>query len=72
MFLDLHGHSAKRNVFLYGVDGVCSLQSKVYAKLLAKQTDMFRYYSCSFKLAKDKRTTARACFMPYFSFSYTI
>jgi hypothetical protein len=33
---------------------------------------MFRYYACSFKLTKDKRTTARGCFMPDFKFCYTI
>lgn len=72
MFVDLHGHSAKRNVFMYGMDSVGSLQSRILPKLLSKQTEMFRYYACSFKLSKDKRTTARGCFMPFFKICYTV
>ncbi len=33
---------------------------------------MFRYYSCSFKLTRDKLTTARAYFIPFFKFCYTV
>lgn len=36
MFVDIHGHSAKRNVFMYGVDMVGSLQSRILPKLLSK------------------------------------
>lgn len=72
MFLDLHGHSGKKNVFLYGFDNIGSLQARVFPKILSKKTDMFRYYACNFKLTREKKTTARACFMPYFKICFTI
>lgn len=35
---------------------------------------MFRYYSCSFKISEDKKTTARAIFLKNISipFSFTV
>jgi cytosolic carboxypeptidase protein 2/3 len=33
---------------------------RVFPKLLASHTNIFRYYSCSYTIPSDKRSTARA------------
>ena len=33
---------------------------RVFPKLLANVTNIFRYFSCSYRIANDKKTTARA------------
>ena len=63
-FFDLHGHSARRNVFIYGPQVKCSddqsIRAKSYAYMLGKKTNMFKYGYCLWRLSKCKRTTARA------------
>ena len=62
--MDLHGHSVKKNAFAYGPEypifDINYYKSKIYPKMLSKNTEMFRYYSCSFKITQEKRNTARA------------
>ena len=54
-FIDLHGHSLKKNVFLYGPDySIYSsnyIKCRMLAKLLNDKTDMFRYYGCIFRIS---------------------
>ena len=62
-FIDMHGHSRKKNVFIYGPyyplhDGRF-LQMRVLPQLLADKTQMFRYFSCKFRIEKEKRRAAR-------------
>jgi murein tripeptide amidase MpaA len=55
LYLDLHGHSIKKNVFMYGPD--YALQDSNYEvcrelpKILGGLTPYFRYYSCSFRIS---------------------
>jgi hypothetical protein len=64
MFLDLHGHSVKKNVFIYGPEYPISDNSyyecRELPRLLSNITSMFRFYSCIFKISFCKDTTARA------------
>lgn len=64
VYVDLHGHSTKKNVFIYGPDYKLSESEYILCRLLPKQisklTEMFRYYSCIFKISKGKEKTARA------------
>ena len=78
MFLDFHGHSVKKNVFMYGPEFPIIqrqyYECRVFPKLLGNATSMFRYYSCSFKISESKRKTARAVFLRklMIPFSYTV
>lgn len=67
MFLDLHGHSTKKNVFVYGPEFPIVqkyyYECRIFPKLLANHTQMFRYYSCSFRISECKVKTARAVFL---------
>ena len=63
-FIDFHGHSSKKNVFIYGPDYKLEdrnyLMCRFFPKLISKQTEAFRYYSCLFKISNCKVTTGRA------------
>lgn len=63
-FCDLHGHSRKKNVFVYGCDTKKrpNPRARVFAKLFSLQQTAKRYISlpdCSFKISKSKEKTAR-------------
>lgn len=63
-FCDIHGHSRKKNVFMYGCDTKKrpNPQARAFAKLFSTQHTAKSYISfadCSFKVSKSKETTAR-------------
>lgn len=64
IFLDLHGHSVKKNVFAYGPEypifDINYFKCRLMPKLLSTSTEMFRYYACIFKITAQKRNTARS------------
>lgn len=64
LFIDMHGHSVKKNVFMYGPDypvyDLKYFRCRLLPKILADKSDMFRFYSCIFKISYGKRYTARA------------
>ncbi|CAD8189790.1 unnamed protein product [Paramecium pentaurelia] len=71
-FIDIHGHSAKKNAFLYGPEFQlwnCNYyKSRLFAKILSLKTQIFRYYSCLFRINKCKINTARAVFCEKYEF----
>ena len=54
-FIDMHGHSVKKNVFIYGPDYSIwdpnYLKCRILPKLLDEKTSMFRYYGCIFRVS---------------------
>lgn len=63
-FCDIHGHSRKKNVFMYGCDTKKrpNPRARTFAKVYAAQETAKSYISfpdCSFKVSRDKETTAR-------------
>ena len=62
-FIDMHGHSRKKNVFIYGPQFPLSsdkyYRTRIIPKLLSEETSKFRYHSCQFKYEHAKRKTAR-------------
>jgi hypothetical protein len=67
MYLDFHGHSTKKNVFIYGTEYILS---RLLPKQISRLSHMFRYYSCSFKISKGKEKTARASLLREFRIPY--
>lgn len=63
IFLDFHGHSTKKNIFVYGPDyPLCNLDHitcRLLPKYIEKHSPSFKYQSCSFRLEKYKKKTAR-------------
>ena len=62
-FIDIHGHSRKKCVFMYGphypLHSERYLKSKVLPKILDEKSEMFRFFSCKFRIEKSKLRTAR-------------
>ena len=60
LICDLHGHSRKHNIFMYG----CNISGKpestrIYPYLLSKISDFFSFKSCCFSVQKSKESTMR-------------
>ena len=78
IYLDFHGHSAKKNAFMYGpnypIDHKHYLTSRILPKLVSKEAPPFRYYSCIFKISTCKINTSRAVMLrdANVSFAFTI
>lgn len=62
-FIDLHGHSRKKNVFSYGpeypIHNLNYIKSRILPKIISDKTDMFRFFSSEFKVEPSKEKTAR-------------
>mmetsp|Transcript_14274 Transcript_14274/g.23959 ORF Transcript_14274/g.23959 Transcript_14274/m.23959 type:complete len:732 (+) Transcript_14274:275-2470(+) len=72
--IDLHGHSKKMNVFMYGCASP-TLEERILPRLLwDKGLNFFQYSSCSFNIGKNKEGTARVALWKELDvlYSYTI
>ncbi|XP_076252419.1 cytosolic carboxypeptidase 2-like isoform X2 [Rhynchophorus ferrugineus] len=64
LYCDLHAHSRKHNIFIYGCEnrrgGDRRLQEQVFPLMLHKNTaDKFSFESCKFRIQKAKEGTGR-------------
>ena len=60
MYCDLHGHSRKQNVFMYGCNNKQKPEEcRVFPMILSKLNDIFHFGSCRFGVQKSKESTAR-------------
>uniref|UniRef100_K1QKD8 Cytosolic carboxypeptidase 2 n=1 Tax=Magallana gigas TaxID=29159 RepID=K1QKD8_MAGGI len=64
VYCDLHGHSRKQNVFIYGCENRHNpekrLKERVFPLMLNKNApDKFKFESCKFKVQKSKEGTGR-------------
>eukprot|EP00818_Percolomonas_sp_WS_P003439 CAMPEP_0117437742 /NCGR_PEP_ID=MMETSP0759-20121206/1687_1 /TAXON_ID=63605 /ORGANISM="Percolomonas cosmopolitus, Strain WS" /LENGTH=840 /DNA_ID=CAMNT_0005229397 /DNA_START=1 /DNA_END=2523 /DNA_ORIENTATION=+ len=66
LYCDFHGHSRKKNIFMYGCcktkkGGTLQsrLQTRVFPRILWKISQNFSYNDCSFNVQKSKESTAR-------------
>lgn len=75
MYVDFHGHSRKKNVFMYGCfGGHNEYQShrtnsliRMVPYMLSQRSRIFSYKDCRFENKKDKETTSRMVFFKEFS-----
>ena len=62
-FIDMHGHSRKKNVFMYGpqypIHDTRYFKMRILPKIMSEQNEMFRFFSCKFRIQKGKEKTAR-------------
>lgn len=78
MFLDFHGHSRRKNTFMYGpVYTICEAnyyKCRILPRLIEKQCSQFRFHSCSFTIDEVKKQTARAMMFKQIGvhYSYTV
>lgn len=66
LYVDIHGHSRKYNVFMYGcafpeysLDSRSNALIKVLPSILNERIDAFKFKDCKFALEKEKESTAR-------------
>lgn len=65
MYCDLHGHSKKKNAFVYGCNTAADggfnswTKTRLYPRVLARNTYMVNLKDCKFKVQKHKLGTAR-------------
>ncbi|KAL0218314.1 hypothetical protein RCL1_009162 [Eukaryota sp. TZLM3-RCL] len=63
LFLDLHGHSRKKNIFVYGCENKNNFElrllEKVFPRLLHQNSTAFSFTDCCFKVQKSKQNSAR-------------
>lgn len=64
LYCDLHGHSRKNNVFIYGCHNNGTpkrrFQEHIFPIILSRNAkDQFSYKSCKFKIQKSKQGTGR-------------
>ena len=62
LYIDLHGHSRKKNIFMYGNSSVNPFEqanSRLFPYILSKLCDFFSFESCRFSMHKSKESTAR-------------
>ena len=67
MYCDMHGHSVKKDVFMYGC---CNREKpkenlfiRIFPYMLSRRNKMFAYKQCSFKMHSSKDATGRmVCF----------
>ncbi|XP_067090443.1 cytosolic carboxypeptidase 2-like [Osmerus mordax] len=67
LYCDLHGHSRKQNVFIYGCEDSRLTDrhphERVFPLMLSKNCpDMFTFQSCKFKVQRSKEGTGRVAF----------
>jgi len=69
VYCDLHGHSSKNNVFIYGCEshGSKRYMERVFPMLLAQICDIFSYEDCHFHIRKDKENCGRVAVHREFS-----
>lgn len=64
LYCDMHGHSMKKNVFMYACraepqDKTANALIRLMPKLLARSNKLFSYPDCHFRLEASKQATAR-------------
>ncbi|XP_075413514.1 cytosolic carboxypeptidase 3 [Tenrec ecaudatus] len=65
LYCDLHGHSRKENIFMYGCDSsnrskALYLQQRIFPLMLSKNCpDKFSFPACKFNVQKSKEGTGR-------------
>ena len=60
MYCDLHGHSRKQNVFMYGCNNKMKPEeTRLFPYMMAKLNPYFSFENCRFGVQKSKESTAR-------------
>jgi len=61
-FCDFHGHSTKRNIFMYGnnqIKAADKFKERVFPMLFGDNSENFSFEDCSFEVQKSRESTAR-------------
>eukprot|EP00828_Plagiopyla_frontata_P003071 TRINITY_DN10789_c0_g1_i1.p1 TRINITY_DN10789_c0_g1~~TRINITY_DN10789_c0_g1_i1.p1 ORF type:complete len:218 (-),score=40.50 TRINITY_DN10789_c0_g1_i1:180-833(-) len=60
LFCDFHGHSRKKNIFMYGCQGKDNYRREmVFPLLIRNSCPVFQFKDCSFAIQKEREGSAR-------------
>jgi murein tripeptide amidase MpaA len=61
MFCDFHGHSRKKNIFMYGnsAKNDTKYRERIFPFMFEKNAEVFSYSDCAFSVQKSKEGTGR-------------
>ena len=59
LFCDLHGHSRKKDIFMFGCEGASGVGERVFPRLCGDRCDNFNFDSCAFRVQKNRSSCAR-------------
>ena len=61
LFCDFHGHSRKKNIFMYGnsAKNDTRYRERIFPYVLEKQSEVFSYIDCAFSVQRSKEGTGR-------------
>lgn len=65
LYIDLHAHSRKMNVFLYGCEnkkGENKRKERILPYIMSEKCDLFSYEDCNYKVKKVRDSTGRVYF----------
>lgn len=71
LLVDLHGHSVKKNFFMYGCTSRAGYKEKVFPMLMKLNSKFFSFDDCVFGMQKSKEGTARIELFKDLSLLYT-
>ena len=73
LFCDFHGHSRKKNIFIYGCNAVEKYNERVFPWIISQRNSVFSYSDCCFEIQKPREGTARVVICKEFGIvkSYT-
>jgi len=73
LFCDFHGHSRKKNIFIYGCNAIDKYKERVFPWLLDQNHSAFSYSDCCFEIQKPREGAARVVMYKEFNIikSYT-
>lgn len=59
LYCDFHGHSRKKNAFIYGCARDTSRKEQIFPGLMKNNCKVFSFRDCGFMLQKDREGAAR-------------
>lgn len=70
MYCDFHGHSRKKNCFMYGCSKDTSKREQIFPAIMRTNCNTFAFKDCCFLIQKDREGASRVhillfidCFM---------
>lgn len=62
VYCDFHGHSRKKNCFMYGCSKDGSKKEQIFPAIVRTNCDTFSFKDCCFLLQKDREGASRVIF----------
>lgn len=65
LYCDFHGHSRKKNCFMYGCNKDASKKEQIFPAIVKTNCNTFSFKDCCFQIQKDREGASRVFFILY-------